>query len=60
GFNAATQSLSIQVEAADIEALQAASAALEAGGLSVVPGAANNAQNASTAGSVGTFVVSAP
>ncbi|MGB7409036.1 MAG: type II secretion system protein GspL, partial [Pontixanthobacter sp.] len=42
GFNAATQSLSIQVEAADIEALQAASAALEAGGLSVVPGAANN------------------
>ena len=46
GFDAATQSLTLAVEAADLEALQAASAALESGGLVVTPGAANSGQDA--------------
>ncbi|MGB3738707.1 MAG: type II secretion system protein GspL [Pontixanthobacter sp.] len=60
GFDAATQSLTLAVEAADLEALQAASAALEAGGLVVTPGAANSAQSTTAVGTAGIFIVRAP
>lgn len=60
GFNSTAQTLSIEVEATDLAALQAASAALKASGLAVTPGAANNAQSAvasGTGGTVGNFII---
>ncbi len=60
GYDQAARTLSITVEAADLEALQAASAALEASGLVVTPGAANNGQSAATGGVAGNFIVRAP
>lgn len=57
GFDSAAQTLSIEIGAADLNGLRAASAALEASGLAVTPGAASNAQGAGSSGTIGSFAV---
>ncbi len=59
GFDSAAQTLSIEIEAADLNALRAASAALESGGLAVMPGAASNGQGSGSGGTIGSFAVRA-
>ncbi|OBX19806.1 hypothetical protein A9995_04400 [Erythrobacter sp. QSSC1-22B] len=59
GFDRAAQTLSIEVAAADLNALRDASTALKASGLAVTPGPASNGQGAGAGETIGSFAVRA-